>query len=86
MNTTEGLMIIALLAFIISMLVATIIWLLSLFSAKDQNKHEGGNHSSFLARIRKEVKFFSSFQKLYRTYWDNANSPSNELIQFYHEQ
>lgn len=82
----EGMLIIAGLAFIISMLVATIIWLLSLFIANDNNQNEEKEHSSIHDRIKSELKQFESFQKQYRTYWDGKNAPTNELIAFFHEQ
>jgi len=82
----EGMLIIVGLAFVISMLVAAIIWLLSLFIANDNNQNEEQEHSSLYDRIKSELKQFESFQKLYRTYWDGKNAPTNELIAFFHEQ
>lgn len=86
MNTFTGLLIITGLAFIISLLVACIIWFMSLFSTKTEVVMTGiRNHTPLTRYLILEWKNFNSFQKLYRTYWRSENATTNELIDFYYE-
>lgn len=85
MSIGEGLFMISSLAFIISMLVAAIIYLLTTFNSMKE-KTEDAKSTSLRQTIMDEVKHFNSFQRLYRTYWDNGNAPTNELIAFYHDE
>lgn len=87
MSAFTGLLIISGLAFLISMLVACIIWVLSLFTTQNEMLLTGIEkptpNSNYLLL---EWQHFKSFQKHYRTYWHNKNVVSNELIDFYCEQ
>ncbi|MGE5382952.1 MAG: hypothetical protein ACM3PX_05960 [Omnitrophica WOR_2 bacterium] len=84
-GVTNGLLMITLLAFVISMLVAVIIWLLA--SVSSGHPVQGrGEKAGLPETIKAEIKHFLSFQRVYRTYWYSGNAPSNELITFYHEQ
>lgn len=86
MNIYEGLFIIAGMAFLISMFVALIIWVLSLFTTPNEMALSGIRKPAPLSRhLMLEWQHFSSFQKHYRTYWHSRNASSNELIDFYHE-
>lgn len=85
MNITNGLLIIVLLTFIISMLVATIIWLLSLSNPNSGLNRNASVKKQLINFLKDEVRHFQSFQVFYRTYWYKDNAPTNELISFYHE-
>lgn len=86
MSISTGLLLITALAFIISMIVATIIWILGEFNSFRENGFKGQEKKSLLKIIKAEADHFRYFQRLYRTYWESGNAPTNELITFYHEQ
>ncbi len=89
MSTTSGIALIAVLAFIISMLVAFLIRILAQLSSignRDTTGTSGNSGTTLSERVRAEFRHFTTFQRSYRTYWDNGNAPTNELIAFYHEQ
>lgn len=85
MELTQGLLLIAALAFAISMLVSSLIFLLGLFNSTSNDSSSGVSLSIF-KRIGNEIDQFNRIQKTYRLYWRNKNVPTNELIIFYHEQ
>lgn len=85
MELTQGLIIIVALAFAISMLVSSLIFLLGLFNSTS-NDSSSGESLSIFKRIGNEIDQFNRIQKIYRLYWRNKNVPTNELIIFYHEQ
>jgi len=86
MSIFAGLLIIAGMTFVISMLVAFIFWALSLLTAPKEMVLTGVKKPAPFARhLMVEWQHFRSFQKHYRTYWHNENAASNELIDFYHE-
>lgn len=84
MTITNGLLTIVLLAFIISMLVAAIIWMLGLTNPLSSNS-SSKRRITIISFLKDEFNHFLSFQVLYRTYWYRDNAPTNELITFYHE-
>lgn len=86
MSITEGLLIITGMTFAISMMVAAIIWLLSLYTSSREDNSSRYERKSFLRSIKSEFRYFNRFQKVYRTYWYSGAAPTNELIAFYHEQ
>lgn len=86
MSVSIGLLFITGLAFLISMIVAGIIWILSEINSLRENGFNGWQRKSVVKMIKAEIDHFNYFQKFYRTYWDNGNAPTNELIAFYHEQ